>query len=148
MFLLFVQNSSSNTMPACLDALMLPAMMRMDWTSEPVSQPQLNAVSCLGHVCLYSNRNSNKDCFWDRVYLCSPGYPITHSVDQTVLKLRNLPASASRVLGLKAYTMTLSFTVYFFQRHLQVGYTCKLLKHHHTEEQASTHGQTQIMFKL
>jgi hypothetical protein len=33
--------------------------------------------------------------------LCSPGCPGTHSVDQAGLKLRDLPASASRVLGLK-----------------------------------------------
>jgi hypothetical protein len=40
--------------------------------------------------------------FQDRVSLCSPGCPETHSVDQAGLKLRNLPASASQVLGLKA----------------------------------------------
>lgn len=28
----------------CLQAAMLPAMKIMDWSSEPVSQPQLNAV--------------------------------------------------------------------------------------------------------
>jgi hypothetical protein len=39
--------------------------------------------------------------FWDRVSLCSPGCPRTHSVDQAGLELRNPPASASRVLGLK-----------------------------------------------
>ena len=39
--------------------------------------------------------------FWDRVSLCSPDCPGTHSVDQAGLKLRNLPASASQVLGLK-----------------------------------------------
>jgi hypothetical protein len=33
--------------------------------------------------------------FLDRVSLCSPGCPGTHSVDQAGLKLRNLPASAS-----------------------------------------------------
>jgi len=38
----------------------------------------------------------------DRVSLYSPGCPGTHSVDQAGLKLRNPPASASRVLGLKA----------------------------------------------
>jgi hypothetical protein len=38
----------------------------------------------------------------DRVSLCSPGCPGTHSVDQAGLELRNLPASASQVLGLKA----------------------------------------------
>jgi hypothetical protein len=45
--------------------------------------------------------------FWDRVSVCSPGCPGTHSVDQAGLKLRNPPASASQVLGLKACaTMT------------------------------------------
>jgi hypothetical protein len=40
--------------------------------------------------------------FWDRVSLCSPVCPGTHSVDQAGLELRNPPASASQVLGLKA----------------------------------------------
>jgi hypothetical protein len=40
--------------------------------------------------------------FQDRVSLCSPGFPGTHFVDQAGLQLRNLPASASQVLGLKA----------------------------------------------
>jgi hypothetical protein len=40
--------------------------------------------------------------FRDRVSLCSPGCPGTHSVDQAGLELRSLPASASQVLGLKA----------------------------------------------
>jgi hypothetical protein len=40
-------------------------------------------------------------------FLCvSPGCPGTHSVDQTGLKLRNSPASASQVLRLKACTTT------------------------------------------
>jgi hypothetical protein len=39
--------------------------------------------------------------FPDRVSLCSPGCPGTHSVDQAGLELRNSPASASQVLGLK-----------------------------------------------
>jgi hypothetical protein len=43
--------------------------------------------------------------FRDRVSLCSPGCPGTHSVDQAGLELRNLPTSASRVLGLKACTI-------------------------------------------
>jgi hypothetical protein len=38
-------------------------------------------------------------CFWDRVSLCSPGCPGTHSVDQAGLELRNPPASASQVLS-------------------------------------------------
>jgi hypothetical protein len=47
--------------------------------------------------------------FWffrDRVSLCSPGCPETHFVDQAGLELRNLPASASQVLGLKAFATT------------------------------------------
>jgi hypothetical protein len=44
--------------------------------------------------------------FRDRNSLCSPGYLVTHSVDQAGLKLRNLPASASQVLGLKACATT------------------------------------------
>jgi hypothetical protein len=40
--------------------------------------------------------------FWDRVSLYSPGCPGTHFVDQAGLEFRNPPASASRVLGLKA----------------------------------------------
>jgi hypothetical protein len=46
-------------------------------------------------------------CFFkDRVSLCSPGCPGTHFVDQAGHELRNLPASASRVLGLKVCTTT------------------------------------------
>jgi hypothetical protein len=47
--------------------------------------------------------------FWDRVFLCSPGCPGTHSVDEAGLKLRNPPDSASQVLGLKACATTPSF---------------------------------------
>jgi hypothetical protein len=42
--------------------------------------------------------------FQDRVSLCSPGCPGAHFVDQAGLEVRNLPAFASRVLGLKACT--------------------------------------------
>jgi hypothetical protein len=40
--------------------------------------------------------------FRDNVSLCRPGCPGTHFVDQAGFQLRNPPASASRVLGLKA----------------------------------------------
>jgi hypothetical protein len=43
-----------------------------------------------------------KMVFRDRVSLYSSGCPGTHFVDQAGLELRNPPASASRVLGLKA----------------------------------------------
>jgi hypothetical protein len=52
--------------------------------------------------------------FQGRVSLCSPGCPGTRSVDQAGLKLRNLPASASRVLGLKACATTPRSFVFFF----------------------------------
>ncbi|GAB1293654.1 Interleukin-34 [Apodemus speciosus] len=42
-----------------------------------------------------------QESLMNRVSLCSPGCPGTHFVDQTGRELRNLPASASRVLGLK-----------------------------------------------
>jgi hypothetical protein len=44
--------------------------------------------------------------FQNRVSLYSPGCPGTHFVDQAGLDLRNPPASASRVLGLKACATT------------------------------------------
>jgi hypothetical protein len=54
--------------------------------------------------------------FRDRVSLCSPGCPGTHSVDQAGLELRNLPASAAQVLGLKACTTTPSGHFIFCNR--------------------------------
>jgi hypothetical protein len=50
--------------------------------------------------------NGSEFFFQDRVSLCSPGCPGTHFVDQAVLELRNPPASASQVLGLKACATT------------------------------------------
>jgi hypothetical protein len=51
--------------------------------------------------------------FQDRVSLCSPGCPGTHSVDQAGLKLRNSPASTSQVLGLQACATTPGGTNFF-----------------------------------
>jgi hypothetical protein len=53
--------------------------------------------------------------FWDRVSLCVPGCPGTHCVDQAGLKLRDPPASASRVLGLKACATTLGLLCFVFE---------------------------------
>jgi hypothetical protein len=50
--------------------------------------------------------------FQDRVSLYSPGCPETHFVDQAGLELRNPPASASQVLGLKACASTPSLYTY------------------------------------
>jgi hypothetical protein len=52
--------------------------------------------------------------FQDRVSLYRPGCPGTHSVDQAGFKLRNPPASASQVLGLKACTTKPSTVLGFF----------------------------------
>ena len=52
--------------------------------------------------------------FQDRVSLCSPGCPGTHSVDKAGLELRNPPASSSQVLGLKAWATTAQFFFFFF----------------------------------
>ena len=53
---------------------------------------------CFVLICFFGGGN--------RVSLYIPGCPGTHSVDQAGLKLRNPPASASRVLGLKACATT------------------------------------------
>jgi hypothetical protein len=50
-------------------------------------------VFCFFFVCLFF--------VFDTVSLCNPGCPGTFSVDQAGLELRNLPASASQVPGLK-----------------------------------------------
>jgi hypothetical protein len=52
--------------------------------------------------------------FQDRVSLYSPGCPGTHFVDQAGLELRNPPASASRVLGLKACAITTWLLFFLF----------------------------------
>jgi hypothetical protein len=51
--------------------------------------------------------------FRDRVSLCSPYCPGTHSVDQAGLKLRNPPVSASQVLGLKVCATTALLFCFF-----------------------------------
>ena len=62
-------------------------------------------------------------CFFirGRVSLCSPGCPETHSVNQAGLELGNPPASASRVLGLKAFTTTARLLKLFLQFTFLVG---------------------------
>jgi hypothetical protein len=50
-----------------------------------------------------------------------PGCPGTHSVDEAGLELRNLPASASQVLGLKVCTTTAQLLSSFFYFFLILG---------------------------
>jgi hypothetical protein len=51
--------------------------------------------------------------FRNRVSLCSPGCPGTHSVDQAGLDLRNQPVASSQVLGLKAFATRTGWTLHF-----------------------------------
>jgi hypothetical protein len=53
--------------------------------------------------------------FRDRVSLYSPGCPGTHFVNQAGLELRNPPASASQVLGLKACATMAGSDLCFFK---------------------------------
>jgi hypothetical protein len=46
-------------------------------------------------------------------FVCSPGCPGIHSIDQAGLELRNPPTSASQVLGLKVCTTTPGKNVFF-----------------------------------
>jgi hypothetical protein len=68
--------------------------------------------------------------FGDRVSLCSPDWPGTHSVDQAGLELRNLPASASQVLGLKASITTAQLWHVFVISALGRGNRCLGLTDH------------------
>jgi hypothetical protein len=51
--------------------------------------------------------------FFETVSLYSPGCPGTHFVDQDGLELKNPPASASQVLGLKACATTVQHSFCF-----------------------------------
>jgi hypothetical protein len=80
--------------------------------------------------------------FRDRDSLCSPGCPGTHFVDQAGLELRNPPASASPVLGLKVCAttawpgiptvlkMTFSFNFLHFNYLCEGGYICMHMPSH------------------
>jgi hypothetical protein len=66
--------------------------------------------------------------FEDRVSLCSPGCPGTHSVDQAGLELRNLPASASQVLELKAWATTTLNSLFMYMKVKQFKFERDRLK--------------------
>jgi hypothetical protein len=84
--------------------------------------------------------------FWffrDRVSLCSLGCPGTHFVDQTGLELRNLPASASQVLGLKVCATTPGQGNFYKGQHL-IGMAHSfrgLVYYHHGWKQGSSAGR-------
>jgi hypothetical protein len=78
---------------------------------EPKGSEQMDSWS---HFKIYLlNTSLSPSLPLDRVSLYSPGCPGTHFVDQAGLEFRNLPASASRVLGLKACATTAQLFKYF-----------------------------------
>jgi hypothetical protein len=63
-------------------------------------------------------------------FLCSPGCFGTHSVDQAVLELRNSPASAYQVLGLKACATTPGLkTILKLTDFYKICCSCKIIGH-------------------
>jgi hypothetical protein len=81
----------------------------------PSSNPWWKGTEWVGEcvqVCTYFALPTREGSFFfflvfrNRVSLCSPGCPGTHSVHQAGLELRNPPAFASQALGLKACTTT------------------------------------------
>jgi hypothetical protein len=68
--------------------------------------------------------------FRDRVSLYSPGCPGTHFVDQAGLELRNTPASASRVLGLKTCATTPSFCLFIAHKPFHLSHLHHTLAYH------------------
>ena len=76
------------------------------WESSLPSIPTIFLFVCLV-VCFVLF------CFvWNSVSLCSPGCSGTHSVDHAGLELRNPPASASQMLGLKACVCVTTVQLY------------------------------------
>ena len=61
--------------------------------------------------------------FFKTGFLCNPGCPGTHSVDQAGLELSNSPTSASQVLGLKACATTARPGWGSWQVHVYLIYT-------------------------
>jgi hypothetical protein len=78
------------------------------WRPKVDILPLSHHIFCL-FVCLF---------FRDRVSLCNPGCPGTHFVDQAGLELRNLPVSASQVLGSKVCATTAQLSQSFFLKNV------------------------------
>jgi hypothetical protein len=83
-----------------LSSILRDESVRVEGHSFTLSLPSLFCLFVCLFVCFLFL------FFQDRVSLCSPGCPRTHFVDQAGLELRNPPASASQVLGLKACDTT------------------------------------------
>ena len=109
-FTKFLENKKDGSQP--LQSIRVNVFRTLDRMEITVSHRGLNLSELWQHEGRDQSFNSGNLLFLfsvfvflvfrDRVSLCSPGCPGTHCVDQAGLELRNLPASASQVLGLKA----------------------------------------------
>jgi hypothetical protein len=79
--------------------------------------------------------------FPDRVSLHSSGCPGTYSVDQAALELRNPPASASWVLGLKACATTA-------QPHMCISWICRLVSRSQLDRSIDSKGACCYWFSI
>ncbi|GAB1291159.1 Fanconi anemia group D2 protein homolog [Apodemus speciosus] len=68
---------------------------------ENMSPQQIRKIFCILSTLAFSQQPGTSNHIQNKISLCSPSCPGTHSVDQAGLKLRNPPASASQVLELK-----------------------------------------------
>jgi hypothetical protein len=73
-------------------------------------------------------------CFFETGFLCISGCPGTQSVNQAGLKLRNPPASASQVLGLKVCTTTPGQLLISCFNICLCMCTCSLLQHFRSKQ--------------
>ncbi|GAB1302002.1 Lysine-specific demethylase 2A [Apodemus speciosus] len=88
----------------------MPLLSRLDLSHcSHLTDQSSNLLTAVGSSTRYSLTELNMA----GVSLCSSSCPGTHSVDQAGLELRNPPASASQVLGLKACTTTPGFLFLF-----------------------------------
>ncbi|GAB1300036.1 DNA-dependent protein kinase catalytic subunit [Apodemus speciosus] len=86
----------------------LEHLMVVQIDSFPHYSPKMQLVCCKAIVKVLLALAEKGPVHWQcisavGVSLCSSGYPGTHFVDQAGLELRNLPASASQVLGLQLH---------------------------------------------
>jgi hypothetical protein len=99
--------------PGTLDSSASATFSKSYWCAPP--QPEW--IQKMGYIYTMEYYSVIKKLFFflvfrDSVSLYSPGCPGTHFVDQAGLELRNPPASASQVLGLKACATTPSLLSY------------------------------------